>query len=134
MAIAKGLRVRPGLVIDVRRLRDLSDHLKDGLREAVKTNTARLCAGAKSRVPRRTGATHAAIKYTFFDDGMTGSVYVDRIRDERSGKLRPAKFPVMLEFGTVTSPPRPFLLPALEAYWPQFQRDCNAVLDSAPKE
>lgn len=152
MSIASGLRVRADLALNVRR-RDwsaqfakLSDEAKAGLKQAVERNTIRLAAHAKALAPvqrgvQPQGTLKNAIRHIFFDDGMTGSVFVGRMVDPRRvtrmdiktraafGKKRSSKMPIYVEYGTETSGSRPFLLPALQAFYPRFQAECKQAID-----
>lgn len=157
MPIATGLRVRADLAVNMERrdwkpkFAQMTAETKAGLKQAVEQNTIRLWQHAVARAPVQKGVQPTetlkrAIRYIFFDNaglGWTGSVFVGKMVNPRQitrmdiktrqafGKKRTAKMPIYVEFGTVTSGERPFLLPALEAFYPRFEADCLRVLGDA---
>ena len=70
-------------------------------------------SGAR-RTTSRTQRYREAIRRIFFDDGMTGKVFIAFPLEGPDGKARPTNLPLWLEYGTRFMSARSHLIPAFE--------------------
>ncbi len=105
--------------VAVKDLAAASTEMRDALRQVVRVTTPEIRRLAESRAPVKTGTLQRSINVIFFDDGDVGSVYVRRVTDPQKGpggttRKRAPEFPLWIEYGTVTAPAKPFLIPAAD--------------------
>ncbi len=111
-----------GLDLSLTQLDDLVEGCGPGIREIIKRETDRMHAEARAAAARigKTRRYSNAIRKIFFDDGMTGRVFVAPIATWGHERLRrgwewlPKNVPIWLEYGTRKAADVPHLLPALE--------------------
>lgn len=112
------LRQLDGLV-DLDGIRqDIRECTEDARRDAIARWNATASMSSRNTARRPTTRTQRyreAIQRIFFDDGLTGSVYVrGPIPDARWSAGRPVNLPLWLEYGTSMMAARPHLIPAFE--------------------
>lgn len=86
-------------------------------------------AGAR-RTTSRTQRYREAIRRVFFDEGMTGRVFVAPMQDDRG--QRPVNLPLWLEYGTRYMHARPHLVAAFELARRKLDRLIERRLASLP--
>jgi HK97 gp10 family phage protein len=136
----------------IKKLEDLIEKCPRGLATAVRHCTEAARARAVALAPGRTGtgSLKQHIFTTYFDEQLTGAVFVGPIRDYRAYTrvrrvspvddagfgvgLRHKMFPRWLEFGTRKMDPRPFLLPAGEYGWSLLQDQTQALVERYVRE
>jgi hypothetical protein len=120
----------------LRKLTALSVQMRDGLADVVRKATEQTHRAAVAAAPNRSGAYREAIKTTYFDDGLTGSVFVAPHRDPggRWGAgMRPKNLPIWLEYGTRRAAERPHLVTSARSAATAFQADTLRVVTNAVK-
>jgi len=118
----------------VRKLTALRGQMRDDLVAAVESATERTEQRARALAPvgkRNGGQTRDAITTVYFDEGLTGSVFVAPVRDRRG--LRPKNLPVWLEYGTRKMTNHPFLAAAGRESARAFEADSVRVVARAVK-
>lgn len=89
------------------------------MRPAFRKGAAVVARAARKKVPVRYGWLKKSIKSAAARSGMNARVYVDGKSHEepraktKTGTVRPANYAHLVEFGTSTAQPQPFLRPAL---------------------
>ena len=83
-----------------RQIKELPDHMRDGLRLAVKASAKQLKADARKRAPVESGDLRRSIRYRVDKDGLGATVIVG----EYYGRF--------VEFGTSSMEAQPYLRPA----------------------
>lgn len=110
--------VLQGVDQTIDKLETLRRELPQQLTALVAEATRLTQVDARALVRSRSGTTRNAILTTFFDEGLTGAVFVGPMSDPegrfgRTGRaLRPKNLPRWLEFGTRRMTNGPYLLPA----------------------
>lgn len=115
----------------------LGTELRDALRHVVRLTTPEIRRAAEGRAPVKTGTLKRSINLVFFDDGDVGSVYVRQSYDPAvaSGKTyRAREFPLWIEFGTITSSARPFLIPAMNQMRSVFDARVAAAIQAVGRK
>lgn len=113
------------------------------LERQVDKSSAAIEAGAKARVPKRTGELEKTIRRKVSRSGMSAAVMAGYGELARKGKAKGARsrgqkvndgkgvYAPVVEFGSQTNPAEPFMFPALEAEKPSFIAGCNDALKGA---
>ena len=89
------------------------------MRPAFRKGAAVVARAAKKKVPVRFGWLKKSIKSSAAKSGLNAKVYVDNKShtepraNTKTGTVRPANYAHLVEFGTSTAQPHPFMRPAL---------------------
>ena len=86
-----------------RKLKQLPEHMQEGLRTAVRDSAKAIRADARTRVPVDSGDLRKSIKFRTAKGGLSATIRVD----EFYGRF--------VEFGTTSQAAQPFLGPAAQA-------------------
>jgi HK97 gp10 family phage protein len=117
-----------------RRLVDaLPKQTRAQLEIAMTESAALIAAGARLRVPVETGELRDTIHQTEVREGKRGGLYVAIV----AGKRTPNNYNTarIVEFGTISTPAQPFLLPSFRANRKRAQRRMRkAIVDAIRKE
>ena len=104
-------RVQVWQQLKTKRIRDLVERTLDDIAETAAQNA-----------PKMTGKLREALKAELYKTVAGLPVLGGEVRVE----VFYARF---VELGTQSSPPHPFLFPALEAHWPRFWAELQRILN-----